>query len=89
MNLLVFGLRFTSQAGKFLKRAEKGLYERIYEKLEKLAIDPYPSDSKRVVGRQEKVFRVRIGKYRITYVVFYEQNEILIVGIDIRERIYG
>ena len=45
------------------------LFDRIIKKLETLKANPFPSDVKRVVGRKEKAFRVRVGKYRILYVV--------------------
>lgn len=37
--------------------------------IEKLALDPFPQDIKRVVNQKEKVFRVRVGDYRIQYMV--------------------
>ena len=56
--------------------------------IEKLKIEPFPSDVKRVVGKKEKIFRVRVGDYRIQYSVFYDQNNIFISDIDKRERAY-
>ena len=75
-------------AKKFLQNCDKILYERLMEKIRALAVDPFPSDAKRVVGKTDKLFRVRIGKYRITYVVFYERHLILIADVDKRDRIY-
>ncbi len=73
---------------RFLKKCEKGIYARIIEKIKQLAANPFPPDSKRVVARQEKVFRVRVGSYRIQYLVYYSKNEILISDIDKRSRAY-
>ncbi len=84
----MFIIEFSSPAEKFLKKAEKQLAQRITEKIEKLAEDPFPSDVKRVVNRKEKVFRIRVGKYRIQYSVFYERNLIFISDIDKRPRAY-
>ena len=58
------------------------------KRIEKLKLEPFPSDVKRFIGRQEKVFRVRVGKYRIQYTVFNENNEILITDIDKRDSAY-
>ncbi len=33
---------------------------RILESIEKLAEDPIPHDSKRIMGQKEKVFRIRV-----------------------------
>jgi mRNA interferase RelE/StbE len=84
----VFRVLLASRAKQFLKKTQKDAQNRVIEKIKELAVNPFPPDAKRVIGRKEKVFRVRVGKYRITYVVFYENNEILISDIDKRERIY-
>ena len=75
-------------AKRFLKKCDKNLYERLILKIKLLSNNPFPQDIKRVVGSKEKVFRVRVGDYRIQYVVFYEQNIILIADIDKRSKIY-
>ena len=77
-----------NSAKKFLKKCDKNLYERLISEIKSLSNNPFPQDVKRVVGRKEKVFRVRVGDYRITYVVVYEQNLILIADIDKRSKIY-
>jgi len=59
-----------------------------FKEIKKLSVDPFPSDAKRVVGRKEKVFRVRVGDYRILYVVFYGEKEILISDIEKRGGVY-
>ena len=78
----------SSRAYKFLDKVNDKLYNRIVRKIEKLSQDPFPSDAKRVIVRKEKVFRLRVGKYRITYIVFHKDSVILIVDIDKRPRIY-
>lgn len=75
-------------AKRFLKKCDKNLYERLILKIKLLYNNPFPQDIKRVVGKKEKVFRVRVGDYRITYIVVYEQNIILIADIDKRSKIY-
>ncbi len=58
------------------------------ERIKLLAVNPFPQDVKRVGGRKEKVFRVRVGDYRIQYVVFYEENILLVSDADKRSRAY-
>ncbi len=41
-----------------------------------------------VEGYKEKIFRVRVGDYRILYEVDYSKNFIGIVRIDHRGRVY-
>ncbi|ODS34970.1 MAG: hypothetical protein A7316_10905 [Candidatus Altiarchaeales archaeon WOR_SM1_86-2] len=84
----MFNIYLSSHAKRFLRKSQRKVYGRIMKKIKDLSIDPFPSDAKRVAGRKEKVFRVRVGDYRIQYVVFYDRNEILITEIDKREGAY-
>jgi mRNA interferase RelE/StbE len=84
-----FEIHLSSIANKFLKSADKELYNRIINKLKKLAEYPIPHDAKRVMGQTEKVFRVRVGDYRVLYVVFLDKNAILVVNIDKRSKVYN
>lgn len=79
---------FSSSAEKFLKKIDKDLARRIIEKIEKLIEDPFPKDAKRVMNQKEKIFRVRVGGYRIQYSVLYDKNLIFISDIDKRARAY-
>lgn len=84
----MFSAEFGSDAKKFLRKAEKDIAKRIIERIEKLKEEPFPQDVKRVVGKKDKIFRVRVGDYRIQYSVIYERNLIFISDIDKRERAY-
>ena len=84
----MFNVEFSTQAKKFLKNSVKELAVRLIQKIENLAVEPFPSDVKRVVNRQEKIFRVRVGDYRIQYCVIYDKNLIFITEIEKRPRAY-
>ena len=73
---------------RFLKKCDTQLYERLMEKIRALAIEPFPQGVVRVVGRKDKVFRIRVGDYRIQYIVFYDKNLLLITDIDKRPHAY-
>ena len=77
----------SSYSEKFLKKCDKELCNRLLEKIKGLSENPFPSESKRVIG-QEKVFRIRVGAYRILYIVFHDKNEVLVSDIDKRSKIY-
>lgn len=81
-------LQFSSQAKKFLKKIDDMNWKRITDKIKNLQAEPFPSDTKRIIGRKEKTFRVRVGDYRIQYSVFYEKNILFISDIDKRPRAY-
>lgn len=84
----MFKIELSNSTKRFLKRCDKNLYKRIINRIKKLSSEPFPQDMKRVVGRKEKVFRIRVGDYRILYVVFTDKNIILISDIDKRPKIY-
>ncbi len=63
----MFDIQYSKQAVKFLKSLDKTLVSRILMKIEKLKHDPISHNSKIVVGYSEKLFRVRVGNYRILY----------------------
>lgn len=79
------------KASKFLESLQdKDLQKRIVHAIEHLQEDPFPKDAVRVEGfTEEKVFRVRVGKYRIEYYVDYKNNTLWILDIDKRGRIYN
>ena len=83
-----FEVHLSNRTEKFLKSCNNDLYDRIYQKLKKLETDPFPQDVKRVIGQKEKTFRVRVGDYRILYVLFLDENVILVVNIDKRPKAY-
>ena len=84
----MFSAEFGSDAKRFLRKAEIGIAKRIIARIEKLKEEPFPQDVKRVVGKKDKIFRIRVGNYRIQYSVLYERNLIFISDIDKRPRIY-
>lgn len=84
----MFEVYYSNQAQKFLKKADKLLISRIFEKVEILKETPIIHDSKIVEGYKEKLFRVRVGNYRILYEVDHVNNTIGIVKIDKRSRVY-
>ena len=85
-----FSIQLGPQPDKFIKKLDNQTKERIKNKLLRLSEDPFPSEVERVEGHKgEKVFRVRIGDYRVLYIVRYESNQILVSRIDKRGRVYN
>ena len=84
----MFEILLDRQPQKFLEKCERSLYDRLIRKLEELKKEPVPYDVKRVVGRKEPVFRLRVGKYRILYRINYEEKRVVVVKIDLRESAY-
>ena len=84
----MFHIKYSKQAVKFLKSIDKKLVSIILIKIEKLREEPFQHDSKKVEGYNEKLFRIRVGDYRILYEVDHKGNLIGIIKIDKRSRIY-
>ena len=86
---MAFSILFDPQPAKFVKKLDNEAKERIKGKLLKLQDNPFPSEVERVEGyKGEKIFRVRVGDYRILYFVRYEINQIYVAKIDNRSRVY-
>ncbi|MCK4637107.1 MAG: type II toxin-antitoxin system RelE/ParE family toxin, partial [Methanomicrobia archaeon] len=81
-----FEVHLSGGSYKFLKKLDKKTYEKIIRKIEMLANDPFLTNTKKIIGRKEKLFRVRAGDYRILYEVYLDKNVVLIVNIDKRSR---
>lgn len=79
---------YSKQALKFLKHADKVLQERLMKKIEELRVKPFLHDTKTVEGHKEKLFRVRVGDYRILYEYEIPRNYLGIVKIDKRPKAY-
>ena len=84
----MLNVEFSNKSKSFLRKAEKLVEDRIIEKIEEFRIDPFPKGAEKVKGREGKVWRVRVGDYRIIYKVVFEENNIIISDIGKRENIY-
>ena len=84
----MFNVSFSNNSARFLKKCDKILYKRIMDKIKELRYNPFPAESKKVEGEKGKVYRVRVGGYRILYAVFYEDNDLFISKLDKRPRVY-
>lgn len=72
---------------KNLETIPKRDLQRIKVRINELAVEPKPSDVKKIHG-DENLYRIRSGNYRILYRLFEGKLLILIVNIDHRKDIY-
>ena len=82
----MLAIELGNPAKRFLRNCESELYQRLMDRIRILAANPFPQDVKRVVGKKEKVFRVRVGDYRIVFKK--TDDEIYIVTIGHKSDIY-
>ncbi len=83
-------VEYSDHAQKFLRGLDTHIVKRIMDRLQKLAMNPIPRDSKFIErdADGEKIFRYRIGDYRALYKVKENQQIVLITKIDKRPRVY-
>jgi mRNA interferase RelE/StbE len=85
----MFSTEIEKQALKFLERLkDKQLRRRLTDKIDELEQNPFPRDCKLVEGHDQKIYRVRVGNYRILYYVVFETRMIYVFIIDKRGTVY-
>ena len=84
---MMFNIKYSSQSKRFLIKNDKLLVKRILDKIEKLKQDQIIPDSKKI--KNQNLFRIRIGKYRVLYEIDYKNLLVGIIRIDKRSKVYN
>jgi mRNA interferase RelE/StbE len=84
----MFEILLETPARNFIKKLDSKNRQRIVEAIEKLSEDPIPHNAKRIYGTAEKLFRIRVGDFRVLYRVDYGEIIIIVVNVDSRKRVY-
>lgn len=74
-------------AQKQLDKISDKLASKIAGEIVELASDPFPLNSKKLVGWHNQ-YRLRMGDYRIIYVVDKENKEIVVTEVVLRKDAY-
>lgn len=79
----------------FRKSAEKEIYKlpfvlikRVEKAIDNLAIQPRPNGVKKLQGQDENLWRIRVGDYRIVYLIADEIRIIEIRKVAHRKDVY-
>lgn len=85
----MYSVNFASSARKALKKLPKEILEKIIRKIEDLISNPYSPhlDVKKLAGGGGE-HRLRVGDYRIVYLIEDDRLLILIVAIAHRKDVY-
>ena len=86
---MYYSIAYLKKVKKFIEKLDEPTKLRIRDSIEKLIFEPVPHKAVRVEGQKEKVFRIRIGDFRVLYVIHEENKEITIFKIDKRSRVYN
>ncbi|MBI5701279.1 type II toxin-antitoxin system RelE/ParE family toxin [Candidatus Saganbacteria bacterium] len=82
----MYNIAFHNIAAKRFAKLDKDLRSRIAEFIDSLAINPYLG--KKLSGKLEGDYRIRIGNYRVIYRIIHEQKIILILNVGSRGDVY-
>ena len=86
------GLTFTKTALDNLETIPHKTRARLIKKARALINGPHPRGSKKLencaAGKDESVYRLRSGDYRILYLVRSNPGEIVVLDIDHRKDVY-
>ena len=81
--MALFEIRWKASAKKELKKIDKVEIKKIISEIEKLSLEPYPTNHKKILGT-EHIFRIKIGNYRVIYSI--ENQQLIIEIIRVRHR---
>jgi mRNA interferase RelE/StbE len=84
----MFHIRFKKKAYKELLKAPAAMIKRVVAAIDELAIDPRPEGSKKLKGSRENLWRIRIGDYRVIYLIEETIKVVEVRKIGHRKDIY-
>lgn len=79
-------ISFVKSAEKELLHLNKNLGQRILQKIDALKNNPYGLNSQKLEGG--KGYRIRIGDYRVVYIIDKENQAIVVIKIGHRRELY-
>lgn len=82
-----YSLSYRPSVEKDLRSIPHPLVARIIARIERLPSDPFPPQSAKLQGA-ERLYRLRVGEYRIVYEVDPEARHILVQYIRNRRDVY-
>lgn len=81
-----FQIIWSESASRELKKLDRTVAKRIFQKVSQLSENPYHLDVIKMVG--EPYFRLRIGDYRVVFDIQNDILRILILKVGHRKNIY-
>ncbi len=65
----MYRIVFKKSAEKEIEKLSQKVTSRISPVIDKLAANPRPYGSKKLEGKKEEIWRIRVGDYRIIYLI--------------------
>ncbi len=82
-----YAVQFSSPSWRQLMKLDDRTQDRILDKIYTLELDPRPSGCKKLKGDQ-RLYRVRVGDFRVLYDVFDDVLVVLVVQVIDRKEGY-
>jgi mRNA interferase RelE/StbE len=82
-----YSITFARSARKELESLNAHVVQRIFPRIEALAIEPRPKGCRKLQGGKN-LWRVRVGDYRVIYAINDDRKEVDIVTIRHRSAAY-
>jgi mRNA interferase RelE/StbE len=83
----LYSLSFKPSVEKDLQSIPRALVPRLLDRIDRLTVDPNPSQSTKLQGA-ERLYRLRVGDYRIVYEVDREAKQITVHYVRHRRDVY-
>jgi len=84
----MFKITYNKQAERELRKLPENQAERIRQKMEIIAQDPYDQHNNVTKLKDRPGYRLRVGDWRVIYKIFDDQVCILVVKIAPRGSVY-
>jgi mRNA interferase RelE/StbE len=85
---LTYALEFSKRATKELENLPREIISRLDQEILSLVENPRPSNCKKLKGKLADGYRVRVGNYRILYLIDDQRHTISIYRIGHRRDVY-
>ena len=82
-----YKIKWKKSAYKELRNIHEKYIPKIIDTVEKLSVNPFSSDVKKLSG-SEKTYRIRVGDYRIIYEIEQQKLTIQIIRVRHRKDVY-
>lgn len=88
MSTKIYTIDFAPRIESQLNLIPKNIRQLIFERIDKLKVDPRPDGAEPLQGTEKGLFRIRQGDYRIVYGIQDQKLLILILRIVHRKEVY-
>lgn len=86
--MVSYEIKWAGPALRELRKLDKQTARRVLRAVTGLAADPRPAGVRALSGQPAGTMRLRVGDYRVVYVIEDEQIRILVVRVAHRREVY-